>query len=90
MCLSAGALALCWDTLLGVLSIGGTPQLEAQETMSSTPSDDGAPVFDLLIRVCSAIICKGKLILIQNKTYGKGQVRFSDKTTNLFVFFFPF
>lgn len=55
MCLSAGALALCWDTLLGVLSIGGTPQLEAQETMSSRPSDDGVSVFDLPIHVCSVI-----------------------------------
>lgn len=55
MCLSAGALALCWDTLLGVLSNRGTLQLEAQETMSSRPSDDGVSGFDLLIHVCSVI-----------------------------------
>lgn len=55
MCLSAAALALCWDTLLGVLSIRGTLQLEAQEAISSRPSDDGASSFDLLIHVCSVI-----------------------------------
>lgn len=55
MCLSAADLALCWDTLLGVLSIRGTLQLEAQETMSSRPSDDGVPSFDLLVHVCSVI-----------------------------------
>lgn len=31
MCLSAQALALCWDTLLGVLSIQWMLPLEAQE-----------------------------------------------------------
>lgn len=55
MCLSARVLALCWDTLLGVLSITGMLQLGAQEMMSSRPSDDGVPSFDLLIHVCSVI-----------------------------------
>lgn len=47
--LSAGDLARCWDTLLGVLSIGWTPPLAARGGTSSRPSDDGALVFDLLI-----------------------------------------
>lgn len=55
MCLSAGSLALRWDTLLGVLFIRGTPKLEAQETLSSRLGDDGVPGFDLLIHVCSVI-----------------------------------
>lgn len=53
MHLSAQALALCWDTLLGVLSIGRMLLVEAQETKSSTPNDDGLFVFDLLMHVRS-------------------------------------
>lgn len=53
MRLSAQDLALCWDTLLGVLSIGRMLQLEAGETTSRRRSDDGGFVFDLLIRLVS-------------------------------------
>lgn len=51
--LSAQALALCWDTLLGVLSNEWMLALEAQETASSRPDDDWAFVFDLLKQVWS-------------------------------------
>lgn len=32
-----------------------------------------------------SFISNGKLILIQNETCGKGQIRFSDETANLFL-----
>ncbi len=55
MRLSSRDLALCWDTLLGVLSIGRMLPLEVQETMSCRPSDDGVFVFDLLLHAQSVI-----------------------------------
>lgn len=71
MHLSAQDLALCWDTLLGVLSIGRMLQLEAGETTSSRRSDDGAFVFDLLIHVWSVfhLDCHIKFNLKSNANY---------------------
>lgn len=53
MHLSARALALCLDTLLGVHSIRQMLLVEAQETKSSTPNYDRMFVFDLLMHVWS-------------------------------------
>lgn len=36
-----------------------------------------------------SFISNGKLILIQNETCGKGEIRFSHKTANIFIFLLP-
>lgn len=63
MLLSARALGLCWDTLLGVHVVGWTPSVEAQERTSSRPNDDGAFPFDLLMYNCAV------LFIITNQTW---------------------
>lgn len=92
--LSARPLVLCWDTLIGVLSIRRTLRGEGQETKSSTHTHQLMIEFSSLIRRCM-FVCLLSVMVNSfhvkppelNRTSGQTDARYRRQETDCNIIF---